>query len=98
MHYPRDGDRKDSGESFPGDGLPGGVQRRLTVAVCWALARRGALDSRELFEESFALTEEFREWLLCLEERPDLLGETILMVPRELEVDHKPGADGLLEI
>ena len=98
MHYPRDGGRKDSGESFPGDNIPGGVQRRLTVAVCWALARRGALDSRELYEESFALTEEFREWLLCLEERPDMLAETILMVPRQLELDHKPGADGLLEI
>ena len=98
VHYPRDGDRQDSHDSVHGDVIPADVQRRLTVAVCWALARRGALDSRELYEESFSLTEEFREWLLCLEERPDLLGETILMVPRQLEVDHKPGTDGLLEI
>lgn len=57
------------------------VHRRLTVAVCWALARRAALDGQERFEESYALNEEFREWLLCLEDNPELLGETVLMVP-----------------
>lgn len=43
------------------------VNRRLTVAVSWALARRATLDSLEHYEESFAITEEFREWLLCLD-------------------------------
>jgi hypothetical protein len=49
------------------------VHRRLTVAVCWALARRSALDTLELYEESFALNEEFREWLVALDQHPDVL-------------------------
>jgi hypothetical protein len=74
------------------------VHRRLTVAVCWALARRAALDSQELYEESYALNEEFREWLLCLEDHPDLLQANVMMLPRELKLGRKPETDGLLEI
>lgn len=88
------------------------IERRLTVAVSWALARRATLDALEQFEESYALTEEFREWLLCLEEHPELLLDSVLMVPRNLEEllqqrmlergasdrGNTPGGDGLLEI
>jgi hypothetical protein len=80
------------------------VNRRLTVAVSWALARRATLDTFEQFEESYALTEEFREWLLCLEEHPDLLEPSVLMVPNTLRPSNpanQPGpsaSDGLLEI
>ena len=83
------------------------VNRRLTVAVSWALARRATLDALEHYEESYALTEEFREWLVCLEDHPDLLEPSVLMVPRNLS-DLLPGPgigrgptpeiDGLLEI
>ncbi len=66
--------------------------------MCWALARRAALDSRELYEESFALSEEFREWLLCLEDHPELLQANLLMVPRCLDPSRRPESDGLLEI
>ena len=75
-----------------------GVHRRVTVAVCWALARGAALDGQERFEESFALNEEFREWLLCLEDNPDLLAQSVLMVPSNLRLKVKPETDGLLEI
>ena len=61
------------------------INRRLTVAVSWALARRATLDALELYEENYALTEEFREWLLCLEEHPELLEPSVLLVPRDLE-------------
>jgi hypothetical protein len=81
-----------------GDGLGPVLHRRLEVAVCWALARRAVLDSRELYEESFALSEEFREWLLCLEEHPEILQENLLMVPRSLDPGRRPETDGLLEI
>lgn len=80
------------------------VNRRLTVAVSWALARRATLDALEHYEESFALTEEFREWLLCLDEEPDLLAASVLMVPRDLNRglpglgSSNPEMDGLLEI
>lgn len=80
------------------------VNRRLTVAVSWALARRATLDTLEQFEESYALTEEFREWLLCLEDHPELLEPSVLMVPRHLGQTSSPAepghgaGDGLLEI
>ena len=74
------------------------VHRRLTVAVCWALARRSALDTMELYEESFALCEEFREWLVALDQDPHLLKSTILMVPKDLICKPRPETDGLLEI
>ena len=74
------------------------VHRRLTVAVCWAVSRRATLDGQERFEESFALNEEFREWLLCLEDNPDRLEETVLMVPTDLGVRQRPETDGLLGI
>ncbi len=74
------------------------VHRRLTVAVCWALARRAALDGQERFEDSYALNEEFREWLLCLEDNPDLLADTLLMLPSQFRLPKRPETDGLLEI
>jgi len=74
------------------------VQRRLTVAVSWAMARAATLDCLEQFEESYALNEEFREWLLCLDEHPEMLDSTVLMVPRDLHQRIKPETDGLLEI
>ena len=90
------------------DGLiEAAVHRRLTVAVCWAVSRRATLDSRELYEESYAINEEFREWLLCLEDHPEELSRTVLMVPRDLGVGRRngdldswkrPESDGLLEI
>lgn len=81
-----------------GEGLPPTMHRRLEVAVCWALARRAALDSRELYEDSFALSEEFREWLLCLDDHPEILQANVLMVPRDLHLHRRPETDGLLEI
>ena len=76
------------------------IERRLTVAVSWALARRATLDTLEHYEESYALNEEFREWLLCLEEHPDLLAASVLMVPRnlaELLGNRSPENGGILE-
>lgn len=74
------------------------VHRRITVAVCWALARRAALDGQERFEDSYALNEEFREWLMCLEDHPDLLAESVLMTPSGHRLPGQPESDGLLEI
>ena len=85
-------------QHWPEGPLPGPVQRRLDVAVCWALTRRDALDKQELYEDSYALSQEFREWLLCLEDHPDELKASVLMVPRDLEGRRKPESDGLLEI
>jgi len=71
------------------------------------VSRRATLDSRELYEESFSLNEEFREWLLCLEDHPQQLRQSVLMVPHDLgsgcwqagpDAERRPETDGLLEI
>jgi hypothetical protein len=80
------------------DGLPAPVHRRLTVAVCWLMARREALDSQEHYEDSYALSQEFREWLLCLDDHPQELRNSVLMVPKLKEGNRRPETDGLLEI
>lgn len=97
---PMDRPREDSSEQDECFDAPlnAAVHRRVTVAVCWALARRAALDGRELFEDSYAINEEFREWLLTLEDHPELLQANVLMVPRDLHLGRRPETDGLLEI
>ena len=94
----QDGYKGFDGDSEDGNLLDARVHRRLTVAVCWALARRAALDSRELYEDSFALSEEFREWLVTLEDHPDVLQANVLMVPNHLTLERKPETDGRLGI
>lgn len=74
------------------------LNRRLTVAVSWALARRATLDALEHYEESYALTEEFREWLLGVEDHPQLLELGMLMVPNNLSTAVNPEIDGILEL
>jgi len=85
--------------------MHGSIQRRLTVAINWSAARIASLDDRERYEDSYALTEEFREWILCVDEHPELMAESVLMVP-DLNGLLRPGnesnnsnePDGLLEI
>ena len=64
------------------------VKRRLTVATCWAVARISTLDDLQHYEESFGLTEEFREWILCFDEHPERLEDTVLMVPEVATLQH----------
>ena len=84
--------------------MKGSIQRRLTVAINWSAARIASLDDRERYEDSYALTEEFREWILCVDQHPELMAEQVLMVPdfsqrpSSDEVSDSNGSDGLLEI
>jgi hypothetical protein len=82
--------------------MNGSIQRRLTVAINWAAARIASLDDRERYEDSYALTEEFREWILCIDQHPELMAEQVLMVPdfsqRLRTGSAENESDGLLEI
>jgi hypothetical protein len=81
--------------------MKGSIQRRLTVAINWSAARIASLDARERYEDSYALTEEFREWILCVDEHPDLMAEHVLMVPNVRNLSREGNSnetDGLLEI
>ncbi len=57
------------------------LKRRISVSTFWATSRIEVLDTLEKYEESFAVTEEFREWITCPGESPELLDDTALMVP-----------------
>jgi hypothetical protein len=89
--------------------MKGSIQRRLTVAINWSAARIACLDDRERYEDSYALTEEFREWILCVDEHPELMAEHVLMVPnfsnrpnaqagQDACTDKENESDGILEI
>ena len=58
------------------------MERRVSVATCWATTRIAVLDSAERYEDSYAITQEFREWITCIGEHPELLEEAVLMVSR----------------
>ena len=81
--------------------MKGSIQRRLTVAINWSATRIASHDDRERYEDSYALTEEFREWILCVDQHPELMAEHVLMVPdfSKLETSGDSSeSDGLLEI
>ncbi|MEN9860628.1 MAG: hypothetical protein ACO3GW_06915 [Vulcanococcus sp.] len=81
--------------------MKGSIQRRLTVAINWSAARIASLDDRERYEDSYALTEEFREWILCIDQHPELMSEQVLMVPDINQLKQWSDSnenDGILEI
>ena len=81
--------------------MNGSIQRRLTVAINWSAARIASLDDTERYEDSYALTEEFREWILCVDQHPELMADQVLMVPDFSKLNQSSGSsesDGLLEI
>ena len=54
------------------------LERRVSVATCWATTRIAVLDSAERYEDSYALTQEYREWILCIGEHPEMLEESVM--------------------
>lgn len=56
-------------------------ERRVSVATCWASTRIAVLDSAERYEDSYAITQEFCEWITCISDHPEELEQSVLMVP-----------------
>ncbi len=65
------------------------LKKRISVASCWASSRIALLDSTEQYEDSYSITEEFREWIVCLGEDPELLKDSILFFPHSLKLNSK---------
>ncbi len=59
-------------------------KRRIELSTSWASNRIAVLDSLEKYEDSFAITEEFREWIVCLHHHPEQLEDTLLKFPNNL--------------
>ena len=58
------------------------MERRVNVATGWASTRIAVLDSDDRYEDSYALTQEFREWITCMGEDEAMLKANVLAVPR----------------
>lgn len=60
------------------------LQRRIDVATCWASNRISVMDTLENYEDSYAIAEEFREWICNLGQDKDSLKEYVLNFPNDL--------------
>jgi hypothetical protein len=65
------------------------MERRVSVATCWASTRMAVLDSAERYEDSYASTPEFREWITCIGEDDELLEASVLMAPHSPSKRHR---------
>ena len=57
------------------------MERRVSVATGWASTRIAFLDKKEMYEESYAITQEFREWITCMGENNEMLQASVMAVP-----------------
>ena len=46
------------------------------------------LDSAERYEDSYAITQEFQEWIACIGQDDELLEASVLMAPRSPSKRH----------
>ena len=61
------------------------LRKRIDVATCWATNRISVMDTLERYEDSYAIAEEFREWILHIGENNENLKESVLNYPKELK-------------
>ena len=74
------------------------LKRRIEVATCWATNRISLMDTLENYEDSFAIAEEFREWILHKGEYNENLKNSVLNFPSKLkELSDKKINEELIE-
>ena len=61
------------------------LRRRVNIATCWATNRISVMDTLEKYEDSYAIAEEFREWILHIGEKNEKLKDSVLNFPKELK-------------
>ncbi len=77
------------------------LRRRVSVASNWATTRTSLLDSLERYEDSYAITQEFREWITCIGDHPEHLNDAVLVFPDTLKarcLEETSETDEMLEI
>tara|TARA_B100001250_G_C19209307_1_gene532945 strand:+ start:250 stop:474 length:225 start_codon:yes stop_codon:yes gene_type:complete len=63
------------------------LERRIQIASSWASSRIALLDSVERYEDSYAITQEFCEWITCLGDQTEQMNSSILKFPKSLKSD-----------
>ena len=61
------------------------LRKRIDLATCWATNRISVMDTLEKYEDSYAIAEEFREWILHIGEENKSLQNSVLNFPNELK-------------
>ena len=76
------------------------LNKRINIASSWASSRIALLDSIESYEDSYAITQEFREWIVCIESKGAHVDSSILKVPNSFKILNKESKeqDELLEL
>ncbi len=60
-------------------------KKRIDIATFWATKRISVMDILERYEDSYAIAEEFREWILHIGEKNENLRDSFLNLPKELK-------------
>ncbi len=61
------------------------LKRRISIASSWASARIAVLDAKERYEDSYAITQEFCEWITGMDQHGEHLETWSLNVPSSLD-------------
>ena len=59
-------------------------RRRIDIATCWASNRITVMDSLEKYEDSYAIAEEFREWIVNMGQNSSNFSDCVLNFPKNL--------------
>ena len=70
--------------------------KRISIASCWAASRIALLDSVERYEDSYAISQEFCEWITCINTSQEGMKASTLKVPN-FQIESFD-ADELLEL
>ena len=60
-------------------------RKRIDVATFWATNRISLMDTLEKYDDSYAIAEEFREWILHIGQDDENLKNSVLNFPNELK-------------
>ena len=61
------------------------LRRRVDISTCWATNRISVMDTLEKYEDSYAIAEEFREWILHIGENNENLKYSVLNFPKGIK-------------
>ena len=61
------------------------LRRRIDVATLWASNRISVMDTLEKYEESYAIAEEFREWIVNIGQDNENLTNYVMNFPKDLK-------------
>ena len=59
-------------------------KRRIDIATSWASNRINVMDKLEKYEDSYAIAEEFREWIVNIGQDNNNLSNYVMNFPKNL--------------